>query len=508
MIHKFFLTLLGLSGLAAFASSVAPSKPNPRVAFQDFLKAYWDADKGYFLAWNRDAPFARPQGAGPEGGKYSDFWWEAQLWDLTLDAYERDPTPDGRKLIDSVYDGFVRVYPTWQNDFNDDLGWWAGAATRAYKLTQNPRYLERAKTLFEDIWTYWTPSSGGGVSWRRSVQTQKNVATNGPLVVTAVRLYQITNDSSFLDRARQLWDFLDKRLTDGDAKVYDNWDGSELRRWDFTYNFGNFVLSSLALREVVIDEAEKTRLLARAVRSADWALANLTNAQILLDEGTGDGGGFKGVMLRALRALANTPGLEAGDKTRFETALRDNATQIWNSKRAADGLVGSDWSSTQEKGVIESLTAASAVAALQLAPEPLEARLVAGDGRYEAENSLREGVNSSVSAPGFSGRGYVNNFFRDGQLVSFRVNVPESRRYTLRFRYGAGGGAATRQIRLGEAVSGNLEFPATPNWQTWAEAETALDLPAGSSAVTLKFERDTGSRAYLNLDRLQIVGLP
>jgi predicted alpha-1,6-mannanase (GH76 family) len=511
--HKVLLMLLVLLGWGSLASSRVqlksePSKPDPEVAMQDFLRAYWDADKGYFLAWNRLAPFTRPSGAGPEGGKYSDFWWEAQLWDLVLDAYERNPSEQYRQLIDEVYDGFVEVYPNFQNDFNDDLAWWAQASMRAYKHTQNPRYLERAKTLFEDIWTYWTPEFGGGVKWRRSTTNQKNVATNGPLTVIAVRLYQATNDPSYLERAQQLWDFVDKRLTDGDSRVYDNWEGNELRRWDFTYNVGNFVLASLALREVVSDEARKATLLERTVKATNWMLENLTNAGILLDEGTGDGGGFKGVTMRALKALTNAPGLEASLKTRYENALRDNATQVWNSRREADGLVGSDWASVQERGVIESLAAGSAITALQVAPSALEARFVGGDGRYEAENSLREGVASSINAPGYSGRGYVNNFSRDGQLVTFRVNVPEAKRYTLRFQYSAGGGTATRQIRLGETNAPNLEFTATPSWQTWAQAETSLELTAGANAITVKFDRDSGSKGWLNLDRLQIVGLP
>jgi Carbohydrate binding module (family 35) len=145
---------------------------------------------------------------------------------------------------------------------------------------------------------------------------------------------------------------------------------------------------------------------------------------------------------------------------------------------------------------------------LQVAPPPLEARFIGGDGHYEAENALREGVTSSINATGFSGRGYVNNFSKDGQLVTFRVNVPETKRYTLRFQYSAGGGAATRRVRLGDANVANLEFAATPNWQIWAQAEIALELKAGANSVTVNFDRDSGSKGWLNLDRLQLVGLP
>jgi predicted alpha-1,6-mannanase (GH76 family) len=510
------MTLSVVSG----AAMLTTSNPDPDRAMQDFWKAYWDADQQYFLAWNRDAPFPRTGGAGPKGGKYSDFWWMAQLWDLVMDAYERDPKPEYRERIDAVYNGFATQYPDWLNDYNDDLGWWAQAALRAHTLTQNPRYLERARTLFDDIWTYWSDTYGGGVTWRRSNRAQKNVATNGPLTVIAVRLYQATKDARYLEHAHQLYEFVDAKLTDGDARVWDNIESGELRRWDFTYNFGNFVLASLALREVTDDAAAGARLLERSVKAADWVLHNLTNAGTLLDEGTGDGGGFKGVFVRALARLARENDLESGVRERFARALLDNAITIWNNRRASDGLIGSDWASMPNRGVIESLTAASGVAALQLTRGSLEARIPTGDGRYESENSVREGVNPSVTAKGYSGRGYINNFFKAGQFVAFRVNVPQAGRYSLIFRYSAGGGAALRSIMLNSRPPLNLElpgsidwgvwkqavrleFPATPDWNTWANTSVRVELPAGSSGVAVRFEQ--GSRNWLNLDSMLVV---
>jgi predicted alpha-1,6-mannanase (GH76 family) len=509
------MTLSVVSG----AAMLTTSNPDPERAMEDFWKAYWDAEQKYFLAWNRDAPFPRTGGAGPKGGKYSDFWWAAQLWDLVLDAYERNPKPEYGQRIDDVYDGFVAQYPDWLNDYNDDLGWWAQAALRAHALTQNPRYLERAKTLFDDIWTYWSEAYGGGVTWRRSNRAQKNVATNGPLTVIAVRLYQATQDVAYLERARKLHAFVDSALTDGDARVWDNIENGELRRWDFTYNFGNFVLASLAMREVTDDAASKARLLERSVKAADWVLMNLTNAGTLLDEGTGDGGGFKGVFMRALARLARETDLEASLSERFARALVDNATTIWNNRRA-DGLIGSDWSSMPGRGVIESMTVASGIAALQLTRGSLGASIPVGDGRYESENSVREGVNPSVTASGYSGRGYINNFFKAGQFVAFRINVSQSGRYNLIFRYSAGGGAALRSVVLNSSPPLNLEFPgnldwtawkqvarlefpATPDWKTWADTSFTLELPAGSSGVAVRFEQ--GSRNWLNLDRMLIV---
>ena len=491
------LALLGGVGVAT------PTPPDPQAAFLSFLKAYWDPEVKYFLAWERSAPFPRIGGAGPKGGRYADFWWEARLWELVMDAYERDPTPSLRELIDAVYDGFAAQYPDWANDYNDDLTWWAQAALRAYRLTGEERYLERARSLFADVWRYWDAAYGGGVSWRRSNRTQKNMATNGPLTVVAAGLYQVTREPAYLEQARALWNWLDTHLTDGDSRVWDNIENGELRRWDFTYNFGNFIQAALVLREVSDDPDQRTVFLRRSLNAAEWVRRNLTNAGILLDEGGGDGGGFKGVFVRAVKELQAVPELGSADRARLASWLNDNATQVWNVRRPQDGLVGPDWASVQERGVVESLAAASAVAALLAAPGPLPPRYVQAGGAYEAENSPREGVSPSIAAPGYSGRGYVNGFFRDGQWVEFRVNVAAAGLYLLRWRYSAGGGAAVRQLLAG-GHSHTLTFPPTPDWYTWAVLSTPLELPAGPSTLRLVFEGRAGSRGWLNLDSLEL----
>jgi len=502
MVWHSLILMAGLLLSSALSASPSPTRPDPEAAMQSFLKTYWDPQRRYFLAWNPSVGFARPEGAGPQNGRYADFWWEAQLWDLTMDAYGRNPSAPYRTLIDDVYDGFVKQYPDWTNDYNDDLGWWAQGATRAYALTGEGRYLERARTLFDDLWKYWTPSYGGGILWRRSGDTQKNVATNGPLAVVAARLYSATGDNKYLEKAKLLWDFVDQQLTDGDARVFDNLQGSgggELKRWDFTYNFGNFIAASLELYGVTKD----SKYLERAVKNADWTLENLTNAGILLNEGTGDGGGFRGVFLRALRKLSETPALEPAARDRYRAFLNDNAAMVWNNRSALEGVTAPNWAAPTPKGLVESLAASSAMAALQLAPGPFTAGFAFGDGRYEAENSFREGLNSSVTAAGYSGRGYLNSFFKVGQLVSFDINVPLAGRYTLNFRYSAGGGEAVRSLILAEGTPARVAFAGTPDWQSWSNFKTPLTLPAGPSRVTLRFDAGSGKN-WLNLDKLTL----
>src|SRR6266511_3516477 len=94
------------------------------------------------------APQPPTHAFGPEGGMYTDFWWEAQLWEFVMDAYQRTGSATYRQMIDDVYTGFVAYYPTFSSDFNDDIARWALASIRAYEITGTTTYLTTAQNLF------------------------------------------------------------------------------------------------------------------------------------------------------------------------------------------------------------------------------------------------------------------------------------------------------------------------------------------------------------------------
>ncbi|GBF08101.1 glycoside hydrolase family protein [Deinococcus aerius] len=488
------LLLLAALSLGA-ARAFTPTPSDPRAMMQAFVRAYWDPEKGYFYTYS-DRRTHPEHGVGPVGGLYSDFWWEAQLFDLVMDAYGATGDAGYKTMIGDVWDGFTNEFPTFPNDYNDDLGWWAQAAIRAYGLTGERRYLDTSGELADRIWEDWDDRYGGGLWWRRSVRDQKNVATNAPYVNTSVRLYQATGDAKYLDRAKAAYAWVKSRLVDG-PRVYDHVEGEgngTVITWDFTYNFGNFVLAALALRDATGDDA----YLRDAKTAMDWALGNLTQNGIFLDEGANDGGGFKGVTVRALKRLAGEPGGGV-----YLAALRDQGASAWNARRA-DGLVGTAWDAVPSADPIQSLTAGSAVAAvLNAGAQP--ARIPWKDGRYEAENAQKLGVDAASRAPGYSGRGYVNNFRSFGQGVAFDVNAPRAGTYRVTLRYGAGGGNASRQLVLNGA--GRLvNFPATPNWNAWGTVSTSVTLPQGPSRLTVFFGPE--SYGWLNLDSLTLEAPP
>lgn len=477
--------VIGASGFAA-APRQQPLLPvNPKAALQSFLSAYWDSKFQAFYAYDHAHGFGAH---GPKAGTYADFWFAAQEWQTILDALDAGLV-EYRPLVGQVFDGFLAHYDAETNNYNDDLGWWVQGALRAYRLTGESRYLEFAVAQFARVWRDFDPDLGGGVWWTRDGRRdQKNVATNGPLAASAVALAKATNDPTYLDKAKTLYAWMKASLTDG-ARVYDHRGGdAALVKWDFTYNFGAYLDAALALHDATGDAA----YLADAHAAADWTLANLTSSGALLDEGDGDGAGFKAVFIRALQKLA------AQDPA-YQTALQDNAVQAWNHRRP-DGLVGTDWSSIAPDGPLQGLAAAGAVTAILAAPRQEPARIVTGNGVYEAENARREGVGSGDRVA-HSGRGYVNAFSREGQAVEFHVNAPSSGRYAITWRYSAAAGLAARSLSVNSSTL-KLSFPATTTWDGWSELKTGVALNAGSNTIRLAFLPSDAN--YLNLDWLAI----
>ncbi|MEV4569970.1 glycoside hydrolase family 76 protein [Nonomuraea sp. NPDC049419] len=484
---------------AALVQPVLPAQAAVRhvpadadAAMRAFVATFWDPAKKYFYT-NSDRRI-HEHAHGPENGLYTDFWWEAQLWELVMDAYERTRSAEYRRMIDDVYAGFVAAYPEWENDFNDDLGWWALAGARAYEITRDARYLNRSRELFDRIWAFHDSTYGGGIWWRRSVRDQKNVATNAPAALTATKLYAATGEASYLERARGLFAWIKANLQEN-GHVYDHLEGSgTLVKWDFSYNFGTYISAAAALHKAT----GAASYLADARAAADWVTTYLTNGGTVMQEGVNDGGGFKARLIRGLNTLVKEHG-----QRRYLPFLQRNATQAWQHRRRPDNLVGPDWSAPAPSTYLQSLTAAAAVSTLQIVQPDGNAGLQPENGVYEAENAVPVGIGGESSQPGHSGRGYLAGWNSSGQTLTFHVNVASAGAHKLTFRYAAGAGDATRRVLVnGAQVAAGQPFPSTGGWGTWSTAVLdGVTLARGYNMIRLEM----GSN-FLNLDRLDLSG--
>jgi len=492
-------TALLVGALLVPQPAQALTAPQAADSFSDFVDVYWDDSANYFFTYS-DHQIHPEHAHGPQGGLYTDYWWEAQLWEMVMDVYERTGSAESRQMIDDVYDGFQTQYPDFRdNDWNDDIGWWARGAIRAFELTGDVEYRDDAIEMFDFIAQYADTTYGGGIWWKNvdigdGDRNEKNVATNATAVYTAMRIYAATGDPTYKTMAQSLFSWLDSNFY-VNGKLRDHIEGTgQFVDWDWTYNQGNYAGAAL---EMHLDSGDPTQL-ARAVAAVDWAVDNLTSSGTFLREGVDDTGGFKAILTRNIRAL-----IDEGGQTQYEQVLTDNATQAANHLNGA-GIGAYDWTAPAPElstSATQSLAAAASVAIMHQAAPDGYAGHVEGTRTYEAENAERSGVISESSQSGYSARGYIGGWIGDGSGVTFHANVVDPGTYELRFHYTAAAGNAVRALTV-NGTSIAVAFPGTSSWGDWQTKTVSVPLVAGYNRIDLRMDVGSGSTNYVNLDRM------
>ncbi|MET4783124.1 glycoside hydrolase family 76 protein [Glaciihabitans sp. UYNi722] len=501
-------TSIAAAGLVAGGALASPAPAQALTASQatssydSFISKFWDPTAKYFYTCS-DHLVHSEHAVDPQGGKYTDYWWGAQLWEMVMDRYQRTGDSASRAMIDDVFAGFQAAYPDFKaNDWNDDMGWWAKASARAYELTGETKFLDESKNIFAYISTFEDTTYGGGIWWKNvnvgnGSLNEKNVATNGTAIATALRLYADTGDATYRDTAERLYTWLDSNFNRS-GHIRDHVSGTgQFTDYDWTYNQGQFAEAALQMY-VATGTAS---YLTESKSAIDWAVSNLTSSGTFLYEGDVDTAGFKAILTRDIRDL-----ITAGGQTQYKSLLTANASQIANHVNS-DGIGGYDWTAptpalaTQP---VQSLGAGAAVAIMQQALPDNSNAIVEGSGVYEAENAVRNGVNTESTNTGYTGRGYLAGWNSTGTSVTFNVNVNAAGTYPITFRYAAAAGDASRQLIAPAGTATTITFPSTGNWTTWSTITAGVTLVQGSNAITLKLDTSAGNAAYLNLDNATI----
>jgi predicted alpha-1,6-mannanase (GH76 family) len=334
---------------SAHAASGDTAAGHASAAFTHFLSEYWDGGARLFGARSDGRALSSTGTTRPPG------WWVAQLWETVMDEYERTGDNSLKPLIDDIYEGWTNRYGI-NSDYNDDRGWWALAATRAFNITHESRYLNLAIKIADGQWNYWDSTFGGGIWWKRSTKDQKNVATNGTAAIVNATLYRYTGASRFKKHAVALFNWVDSKLRSG-GRLDDRIEKPNNRiQVDYTYNYGSYIGAALGLFRIT----GSSTYLNKATSLADSALSRLVNSNgVLRSEGTGDGGGFKGIFMRNLRWLVTAGAVPSSRKSAYASFIGRNADVAW-SHRISARLWGPNWAKYTSLPV-EVLTDASAV---------------------------------------------------------------------------------------------------------------------------------------------------
>lgn len=234
------------------------------------------------------------------------YWWQAHAIDALVDAYERTGQESYLTRAAGVWEAVKHENQGVTNDYFDDMEWMALALLRLERHVESPALLRDVHSLWGDIKSGWNVQQGGGIAWRKSQRDYKNTPANAPAVILGCRMYALTGDEADLAWARKIYTWLNVTLVDADTGLV--WDGINRRgdgaidkSWMFTYNQGLRIGAALELHKAT----SEARFLNDANQTFVAASEHFTNEQgVLHERGRGDGGLFKGVLVRYVGDLA------------------------------------------------------------------------------------------------------------------------------------------------------------------------------------------------------------
>lgn len=293
------------------------------------------------------------------------YWWQAHYLDCQVDAALRRATRARRTRIRDTITG-IRIRnlsKLTKNNYYDDKAWLALAMDRAGRLDKvSPT---KALAPLEENIVAGIDSLTGVLPWRTG-ETFYNVPSNGPAAIMMAR-------TGRLAEARKVTDWMFDHLLNDDGLMMDGlrmrMHGPEIVDNIHPYcqgvALGACLEIALALREqagfdhtdqiVDVHDAERAdevmKYLTR-IRGLVQAVAvhMATPAGVIdWDTGDGDGGLFKGILVRyladvAVRLPADSPANRAVKKiaARLVTA---SAHSVWNRRLEVDGLpvFATDW---------------------------------------------------------------------------------------------------------------------------------------------------------------------
>ncbi len=278
------------------------------------------------------------------------FWGDAEMFEVILDALETTGDPQYATMFDELYKNFCQRQNTdWSwNDYNDDIAWMIIACVRAYLLTGDEDYRQKAKSNFDMMYSRADVFGNGTLVWNQKNYKNGDMGTNscinGPATVAACYLAEATGNMSYYDKAARtyageratMYEFSNGKFT---GKVYDSYNNGEKRvanDWSSTYNQGTCLGSAILLYKHFGSSMYKSD--ADAIMR--WTASNMTDSHSIIkacQTARGDLANFKGILMRYVRLYAaelNHP--------EYYDWMAKNALHAWNNRNSA-GISMSGW---------------------------------------------------------------------------------------------------------------------------------------------------------------------
>lgn len=150
-----------------------------------------------------------------------------------------------------AYASYLHTAP--QSDrFYDDNIWLGIDFTDSYLMTKEKQYLKKALLIWNFIESGMDDKLGGGIYWCEQKKESKNTCSNAPGSVLALKLFQATQDKSYLEKGQKLYEWTKAKLQDPtDFLYFDNisLDG-KIGKAKFAYNSGQMMESAVLLYQL------------------------------------------------------------------------------------------------------------------------------------------------------------------------------------------------------------------------------------------------------------------
>ncbi len=301
------------------------------------------------------------------------YWWQAHYLDCLVDAASRRPLKSRSRRISRTMRG-IRLRngaPLTKNRYYDDKSWLALALDRAEGLGHGHQ-ARSLKDLQQNI-IDGVDSLTGVVPWRVG-EAFYNVPTNGPAAIMMARMGRV-------DEAEALTDWMFENLINQDGLLIDGirmkMDGPEPSTAVYAYNQGVALGACVEIAQRRREEAGITDdpsgagsgVRAGAQAGSDVAMSSITRVHnlvhaiavnlatdtgVIKGSGSGDGGLFRGILVRYLALvttdLPDDQKLSRATKRLAGKLVVSTADAVWDQRLEVNGLpvFSADWTRQAE----------------------------------------------------------------------------------------------------------------------------------------------------------------
>jgi len=374
---KTIALLIGISALSCsrsssnIGSSAGTTTPQ-QVSFtsNDATSAYNDFNK-YLFDTNRKIYYRASDKSG-----IGAIWTQAIYFDMSMNAWKRTQDAKYRQMIEDIYDGAAAQYNNynWHDDSKwfiwDDMMWWIIALGRAYQTTGEQKFLDHSKVGFDFVWygdstigRKGSHESNGGMEWDWH-QRGKTACINFPTIIGAMTLYNITKDTQYVAKAKEVYGWARANLFDAtNGRVADHKVDSNPANWTLhTYNQASFIGAAVML----YNQTKDVSYLNDAVLAADYTKNYMCDANGILPYETGEEQGvYNAILAQYIIRL-----IEDGNKPDYLPWLRKNINTAYGNRNSTTGLIGKDYKTTPAAGAAVSCYDASSIPALMQVTPP------------------------------------------------------------------------------------------------------------------------------------------